>query len=122
MRLIEVLYARHLNPQTEEPEKHVYKIDPILYSELMDDYTRHELEIVAAIEKYSKRSIDDIKNIEYVVLAVALSESYFSETTPYKVAIDEAIELARDYSDNTSASFVAGVLGAAFEDKFKSNN
>jgi transcription antitermination protein NusB len=41
--------------------------------------------------------------------------------TPPKVAIDEAIELAKELSGDTSDKFVNGVLGAIYEEEKNEN-
>ena len=117
MKLVETFYAKLLNPQTLNPDPNVYKFDLELYEKIYTSIEKNRDNIDNLIVQKSKRNISDIKSIEQVVLQITLAESYFEKITPYKVAIDEAIELSREYSDEASASFVSGVLGATFNDK-----
>lgn len=58
--------------------------------------------------------IDKISKIDLIILRIAISEIIFNNT-PHKVAIDEAIELAKSYGNDTSFKFINGVLGAIVE-------
>ncbi|MFA5535546.1 MAG: transcription antitermination factor NusB [Bacillota bacterium] len=49
-------------------------------------------------------------SVERSVLRLAVYELLFTKDTPYKVIINEAIELAKSYSDHESGAFVNGVL------------
>ena len=44
------------------------------------------------------------------ILRIAITEMMFIDKTPMKVAVDEAVELAKKYSTNESSAFVNGVL------------
>jgi len=60
--------------------------------------------------------IDKISKIDLVILRVGTYEVLFSKT-PSKVAIDEAVELAKEFGNDSSGKFVNGVLGAVVEAK-----
>ena len=61
-------------------------------------------------------SLDKISAIDRSILRLGLSELLFADRTqvPAKVAINEAIELAKTFGSNSSSRFVNGVLGAVF--------
>mgnify|MGYP002388700794 CR=1 FL=1 len=46
-------------------------------------------------------------------LELILEEAGVSRITPLKVAINEAVELAKDYGSDSAPRFINGVLGAA---------
>ena len=48
-------------------------------------------------------------------------EGFVDKITPPKVAIDEAIEIAKEFGGDTSSKFVNGVLGAIYEEYKKAN-
>lgn len=48
--------------------------------------------------------------LDRLLMVVAISEIYFVDDVPPKVSISEAIEIAKEYSTEDSASFVNGVL------------
>lgn len=55
--------------------------------------------------------LEQISRIDLVCLRVAIYELYFEKNVPPKVAIDEAIELAKEFGGDNSGKFVNGVLG-----------
>jgi N utilization substance protein B len=56
--------------------------------------------------------IDQISIIDRNLLRIALWEFAIQGSTPLKVAINEAIELAKKYGSDSSPRFVNGVLGS----------
>ncbi|MDH3943913.1 MAG: transcription antitermination factor NusB, partial [Anaerolineae bacterium] len=56
--------------------------------------------------------IDQVSVVDRNLLRIALWEIAVSEDTPVKVAINEAIELAKKYGSDSSSRFVNGVLGS----------
>lgn len=54
-------------------------------------------------------TIDRISKINIALLKISIYEMIYAEV-PYKVAINEIIELAKSYGDDSSASFINGVL------------
>ena len=59
--------------------------------------------------------VDKISKIDLIILRMAIAELLFDIKTPVKVAIDEAVELAKDFGNDTSSKFVNGVLGSVVE-------
>ena len=66
--------------------------------------------------------IDKIAKTDLQILRIAIWEGFIGKITPKKVAIDEAIELAKEFSNEQSRKFINGVLGAliANEEKYQS--
>ncbi len=62
--------------------------------------------------------IDKISVVDRNILRLGLAELLFSprEEVPAKVAINEAIELAKTYGGETSGKFINGVLGAVYKE------
>jgi N utilization substance protein B len=58
-------------------------------------------------------TIDRIAPLERNIMRVALYEISYREDVPTEVAIDEAIELAKEYCGADAPGFVNGVLGTA---------
>ena len=59
--------------------------------------------------------IDQIARIDRVTLRIGLFELlYFKEIVPPKVAINEAVELAKAFGSDNSSKFINGVLGTAY--------
>ena len=45
-------------------------------------------------------------------MRLAVYEAKYDETVPVGVAVNEAVELAKQYGDDNGASFVNGILGS----------
>ena len=55
---------------------------------------------------------DQIAAIDRNILRIATWEFAISELTPVKVAINEAVELAKEFGSETAPRFINGVLGS----------
>ncbi len=66
-----------------------------------------------AISPYVDRPIDDIDHVEKAILRVAVFELSDCQDVPYRVVINEAIELAKSFAADDSHKFVNGVLDKA---------
>ncbi len=67
--------------------------------------------------------ISQISYIDRNVLRMGTFELLFmGETVPPKVAINEAIELAKAFGSDSSRSFVNGVLGTVYKNLIEDNN
>jgi N utilization substance protein B len=58
--------------------------------------------------------IRQINRVDLAILRLAVFEMVVKAKEPPKVVIDEAVELAKKYGSEKSASFVNGVLGTVF--------
>ncbi len=74
------------------------------------------------IDQWIKEAADEwplkqIARVDLVCLRIALFEIYVAKKVPHKVAIDEAIELAKEFGSDQSGKFVNGVLGTIVKEK-----
>ncbi len=77
----------------------------------------HEQEIDEIIQKYAPEwPIQQITIVDRNILRIGVYELKFTNDIPPKVAINEAIELAKSFGGESSGRFVNGVLGAVFKD------
>jgi transcription antitermination protein NusB len=74
-------------------------------------------ELAALDEEIGRRSrgweLDRIATLERNVMRVALYELRYRDDIPTEVAIDEAVNLAKEYCGADAPGFVNGILGAA---------
>ena len=56
-------------------------------------------------------SINRIGRVDLAIMRVAVYEMEYDDDVPMKVAINEAVELAKKYGEDNSQSFINGVLG-----------
>lgn len=70
------------------------------------------------ISKLSKNwTLKRIAEIDRIILRMAMVEIQFMPDIPVKVALDEAIELAKSFSTPQSAGFVNGILDSFARNK-----
>ncbi|MCG8530803.1 MAG: transcription antitermination factor NusB [Desulfovibrionales bacterium] len=82
--------------------------------ELIEGVWSNYLALDKVIEQFSKNwKVDRIGKIELTLLRLAIFEMLYREDIPPKVAINEAIELAKQFGDERSRPFVNGLLDAA---------
>jgi N utilization substance protein B len=85
--------------------------------ELVGGVVNHLAEIDAYITKYATEwPLEQITAVDRSVLRIGVYELVFSETIPPRVAINEAIEIAKNFGSDSSGKFVNGVLGAIYKD------
>jgi N utilization substance protein B len=85
--------------------------------ELVEGVAEHRSALDATIERYAKGwSLERIAPLDRNIMRVALYEIEHREDVPAEVAIDEAIELAKQYCGVDAPGFINGVLGAALRD------
>lgn len=70
-------------------------------------------EIVQKIEKNLKSEwkIDRISKVDLAILKLAIYEIKYKDI-PFKVVINEAVELAKKYGEDSSKNFVNGILAS----------
>ena len=111
-------------------EKNIKEFGPGLEDEtfvwkLVTGVVEHLSELDKIIEKAAPEwPIEQITIIDRNVLRIGLYELLFSkkEEVPPKVAINEAIELAKTFGGESSGKFINGVLGTVFKEVEKKNN
>ncbi|HEX2360242.1 MAG TPA: transcription antitermination factor NusB [Solirubrobacterales bacterium] len=97
-------------------------------SELLEDAKPFSRELAAGVEanreelddliaRHAKGwALDRIAPLERSIMRVALHEALYRDDVPVAVAIDEAIELSKEYCGADAPGFVNGVLGAALRE------
>ncbi len=118
MRVIafQILFALNANPDTDVD--HLYsellgdeEVVPEYLEQLVNGVREHQDELDQTITAYLKQgwSLNRLSKTDLVILRLALYEIKF-EKLPAKVAVNEAIELAKQFSDDTSRRFINGLL------------
>ena len=94
--------------------------DAFVFSLVNKVLEKHKI-IDEIIEKAAPEwPLDKISLIDRNILRIGLTELLFGDRTqvPPKVAINEAIELAKTYGGENSSKFINGVLGAVYKEIF----
>ena len=73
----------------------------------------HKEQILGLIEKHLKSDwkIERISKMDLSILKLAIYEIQYKEI-PFKVVINEAVELAKKYGEDSSKNFVNGILAS----------
>lgn len=98
-----------------------YQKDIIDYARLLLSGVIREQE---AIDKYIETASEHWKlgrttYIDRSILRLGVFEMLFSQDVPPKVAIDEAIEMAKKYGNEESRDFINGILDKIFKESYK---
>lgn len=95
------------------------KADAPFMEKLLDGVLAKQSELDLIIEKAAPEwPIDRISPVDRNILRLGLYELLFADRkeVPAKVAINEAIELAKQFGGENSSRFVNGVLGAVYKE------
>jgi len=95
------------------------KTDAPFIEKLLDGVLQKQTELDQVIEKAAPDwPIDRISPVDRNILRLGLYELLFADRAevPAKVAINEAIELAKQFGGDNSSRFVNGVLGAVYKE------
>lgn len=81
--------------------------------ELVSGTVKNRDEIDIYIKKFAPAwPIDQIAMVDRNILRLAIFEILFDNKVPIKVAVNEAVELAKTFGSESSAKFINGVLGS----------
>lgn len=113
-------YVSASSAQTRDPEMILEyisrefegKISDLSFAyELLNGVLKHLDKIRSFIKKYAPEwPIEKIAGIDRAILEIGAYEILYSKDVPAVVAIDEAIELAKSFGNESSSKFVNGVL------------
>lgn len=86
------------------------------------NFEKHREEIKDTISSHLiGYEIDRVYKVDLALLCEALTEINYLDT-PYKIAINEVVELAKKYSTEKSSRFINGVLSSIIRSNNKNNN
>lgn len=84
---------------------------------LLENINKNIGEVDKLIVKYAPEwPLEQITLIDRNVLRIGIYELKFNQNIPPKVAINEAIELAKTYGGDSSGKFINGVLGSIYKE------
>lgn len=81
--------------------------------ELVKGVLQNKSELDALIKKFAPAfPPEQLSIIDRNILRLAIFEILFDDKTPFKVAINEAVELAKEFGSDSSPRLINGVLGS----------
>ena len=91
-------------------EKNLGRYDKELFSKLLRGVLSQHAEIESLILPHLDRPLDELSPVELAVLLLGAFELSYHLEVPYKVVINEAVELAKTFGGTDGHKFVNGVL------------
>lgn len=92
-------------------EEGVKKRQKDYVNSIIENVVNNISEIDHTIESLLKGwTINRIAKVDLAILRIAFGEIIYLDDIDYEISINEAIEIAKKYSDSESASFINGVL------------
>lgn len=94
-------------------EQDVKDVDVNYFRELLAGVANNSAYLDGLMQPFLSRRLDELGEVEKAALRIALYELSKRDDVPYKVAINEGIELAKVFGAEDSHKFVNGVLDKA---------
>jgi len=94
-------------------EQDMSDVDVIYFRELLSGVANNAAKLDQLMAPFLSRQLEELGQVEKAILRVAMYELSYREDVPYKVAINEGIELAKVFGAEDSHKFVNGVLDKA---------
>ena len=78
---------------------------------IVEGVIKHKDEIDAYLEAYSQGwTLDRMPTLDRAIMRVATWEIVYNDDVPDSVAVNEAVEIAKEYSTDDSPAFINGLL------------
>ncbi|GGV59967.1 N utilization substance protein B [Streptomyces longisporoflavus] len=99
-------WVRHSRSDTRQPPVSEFTM------ELVEGYAQHTRHIDELISQYAVGwTLDRMPVVDRNILRLGAYELIWVDATPDAVVLDEAVQLAKEFSTDDSPSFVNGLLG-----------
>lgn len=92
----------------EDPE--YAKADEAYFKQLLEGVTSKIDELDSQVAAFIDRKIEELSPVEHAILRISSFELMFDATIPYRVAINEGVELAKLYGGVDGHKYINGVL------------
>ena len=113
----DAVFASYQRDVTGRPLAELIADAKPLTRELAEGVDEHREELDETISEFAQGwTVDRIAPLDLNVMRVALFEIEEGET-PYEVAIDEAVEIAKEYCGADAPKFINGILGAIVRER-----
>ena len=123
--IIKILYQvniykdSNISYDLDDVIKEQLEIDNNFVRESIDGVFSHQDEIISLSNKYLKNwDYSRLSKVDQAILSLAIYELMWSDV-PSLVAINEAIELAKKYSDDPVVKMINGVLDKIYHEELK---
>ena len=91
------------------------KADEVFYHQLFDGIMNNMDQLNNEISSFIDRPIEKLSPIEHSILCISVYELMYDALIPYKVAINEGVELAKTFGGIDGYKYINGVLDKGAE-------
>ena len=106
--------ASAITPVTKDAEKITVSVDAddgAYIREIYKGVTSHYDELMEEVGKVAdKFDVERIYKVDLSILLLAIYEIKYMQDVPFKVSVDEAVNLAHKYSTEKSGKYINGIL------------
>ena len=103
--------------ENAEEKYEVNAEDDKYIQEITEGVKEKEAELDEQIKSHLKGwTMERLNKVDVAILRLAIYEILYRDDIPYKVSVNEAIELAKVFSEDASPSFINGVLAEIISD------
>jgi transcription antitermination protein NusB len=114
----DAVFALYQHDVTGRPVEELLEGARPFTRELATAVDSHRPELDELIARHSKGwALERIAPLERNIMRAALYEALHLDDVPVEVAIDEAVELSKEYCGTDAPGFVNGILGAALAER-----
>lgn len=93
-----------------DPEKEMNRVDTELFRELLHGVSAKASLLDEQVTTFLDRKLDDLDPVELSILRMGTYELAYRLEVPYKVVINESVNLAKTFGATDSHKYVNGVL------------
>ncbi len=86
------------------------RADEAYFRQLLEGVSDHMAELDSRLASFIDRTIAELSPIEHAILCISAYELIYDASIPYRVAINEGVELAKLYGGTDGHKYVNGVL------------
>lgn len=97
-----------LRDMTEDPDYN--KADEAYFKHLLSEVNRHMTALDEKMVQFIDRKITELSPVEHAILRISSCELMFDLSIPYRVVINEGVELAKLYGGLDGHKYINGVL------------
>lgn len=91
-------------------ENNMAKLDPAFFSEMVSGVASSISELDPLLEKYMTRTVESVDPVERSILRLATYEFINRLDIPYRVVLNEAVNITKEFCAEKSHTFVNAVL------------
>ncbi|MDZ4141090.1 MAG: transcription antitermination factor NusB [Methylotenera sp.] len=115
--VMKAVYRSMLNQSGIEPilrdmidDPDYNKADEAYFKSLLEAVTAHVNELDEKMANFIDRQVTELSPVEHAILRISCCEMMFDMSIPYRVVINEGVELAKIYGGVDGHKYINGVL------------